>query len=138
MAVLGVKLNPQSSSLANFVWFAPFFPWHLHTFHTFCFMNDVIITLNRTDSSHYVKLLYKGKVAYGYTFHFSEFNQGYGVIKNCTYFLFAFCIMLSLNDRCCVKVNKTLKDYQHCGQIMLFCLLLLYLSAICSGLLQKQ
>lgn len=101
-------------------------------------MNDVIITLNRTDSSHYVKLLYKGKVAYGYTFHFSEFNQGYGVIKNCTYFLFAFCIMLSLNDRCYVKVNKTLKDYQHCGQIMLFCLLLLYLSAICSGLLQKQ
>lgn len=90
MAVLGVKLNPQSSSLANFVWFAPFFPWHLHTFHTFCFMNDVIITLNRIDSSHYVKLLYKGKVAYGYTFFFQWVQSRLWCDKNCT---FPVCIM---------------------------------------------
>ena len=38
------------------------FPCHLHTVNQFCFKNDVIITLNGSDSSHYSELLCKGNV----------------------------------------------------------------------------
>lgn len=61
------------------------FPWHLHTFNLFCLKNDIIITLNWTDSSHYIKLLYKGKVA-----------------CSCTIYIFTICQKRHLTYRCFV------------------------------------
>lgn len=91
------------------------FPCHLYIFHLFCFNNYVIFTLNRTDSSHYIQLLWKGNVyMYVSCLHYihlpkTHLNNGFhqSVVLINDYKLIS-CIAWSK------IINKTLKDYQHC------------------------